>query len=128
MLKVFLVEDSPFVRERVIEKISSTGRVEVVGFADTEGTAMEKLQYLHCDAIILDLSLRHGTGFQVLRSLRTEGPDRPYVIVFTDFAHPHVREQTLGLGADFFLDKAKDFDRLREIIELLSPPNSSNPA
>ena len=126
-LKVFVVEDSPFVRERVIDEIVSTGRAEVVDFAETEGTAMEKLQYIDCDAIILDLSLRQGTGFQVLRLLRAVGVTRPYVIVFTDYAHPHFREQTMELGADFFLDKAKDFDHLGEIIERLSPLERREP-
>jgi len=105
-LKVFLIDESPFVRERVIEKITSTGRIALAGFADNERTAIEKLQDVHCDAIIFQLPGRHGTWSQILRLLRVRGSYRPYVIVFGDYGRRN---------------KPQDLDYLRDILEGLSP-------
>ena len=118
-LKVFLVEDSQLMRERLIEEIASTRETEFVGCAETESEAVEKLSKLDCDAIVLDINLARGSGFTVLRYVSANRAHRPQVIVFTSYAYPYYRQLTMELGADFFLDKATDFHRLLEIIEAL---------
>ena len=124
-LKVFLIEDSPFVREHVIEKITATGRIAIVGYANTEKMAIEKLKDIQCDAIILRLSRRQGAWFRILTSLRRGSAYRPYVILFTDHAQPPVHGRAREREADYL--PGKDFDHLREIIEGLSEPAVSHP-
>jgi len=63
-LRVFLVEDSATIRDRLIETISSLGNIEVVGHAETEAAAIAALQAEPCDAVVLDLQLREGLGFK----------------------------------------------------------------
>jgi len=116
-LKVFLVEDSKLVRERLFEAIASTRETEFVGCAETESEAVEKLSNLECDAIVLDINLARGNGFEVLKSVRASRVRWPQVIVFTSYAYPFYRQLTMELGANFFLDKAKDFKLLLEIIK-----------
>ena len=116
-LKVFLVEDSKLLRERLFEAIASTRETEFVGCAETESEAVEKLRNLECDAIVLDISLARGNGFEVLKSVRANRVRWPKVIVFTSYALPFYRQLTMELGANFFLDKAKDFKLLLEIIK-----------
>ncbi len=125
-LQVFLVEDEAFMRERVIEKLAAS-RAKIVDYADSAAAAIAKLRELPCDVVILDLELRQGTGFHVLREVRGNGNSRPWIIVFTNFADAHFRKQTIALGADFFVDKAQGLDRLGEIIEGLPLPNSGEP-
>ena len=126
-LKVFLVEDSKLVRERLLEAIASTRETEFVGCAETELEAVEKLSNLECDAIVLDINLARGNGFGVLRSVRANHSHRPRVIVFTSYAYPFYRQLTLELGANFFLDKAKDFKLLLEIIKGLPAADDAAP-
>lgn len=125
-VKLFLVEDSALIRERLAEEIASAGRIEVVGAAETEFGAIAALQDLQCDAIILDLDLKQGNGFEVLKWVRAahRGP-RPLIIVFTNYVYPQYRNQSMRLGADFFFDKAQDFDRVRETIEKFIPTDPS---
>lgn len=125
-LKVFLIEDSPLIRERLIEEIACTRKTEFVGCAESESDAVEQLSKLECDAIVLDINLARGSGFEVLRSVRANRARRPRVIVFTSYAYPYYRHLTMEMGADFFLDKATDFKLLLEIIEGL--PAADEPA
>src|SRR5215218_8268204 len=69
-LRVFLVEDSPSVRDRLIDFLAEPGKVDVIGFADTESDAMRQLWAEPVDVAIVDLNLREGTGMGVIESLR----------------------------------------------------------
>ena len=71
-LKVFLVEDSTLIRERLTESLSSSGRVEIVGHADDQSSAIAALHEAPCDAVVLDLDLKQGNGLEVLKSLRKD--------------------------------------------------------
>ena len=100
----------------------------MVGIAETESAAIAALRGLACDAIILDLDLKQGNGFEVLKWVRAghRGP-RPLIIVFTNYVYPQYRNQSMRLGADFFFDKAQDFDRLRETIDKFLPADGGRP-
>jgi DNA-binding NarL/FixJ family response regulator len=126
-LKVFLVEDSRLIRERLIEKIAFKRKTEFVGCAETATDAVDKLSKLDCDAVVLDINLERGNGFEVLRSVRANRAGRPRVIVFTNYAYSYYRQLSMEMGADFFLDKATDFERLLEIIEGLPAADGTVP-
>ena len=49
-LRVFLVEDNPMIRERLIESLTSTGRIDVVGYAEGEREAVDALSDGRWDA------------------------------------------------------------------------------
>lgn len=118
-LRVLLVEDSPLIRERLAESISDPGRIEIVGQADSEQAAIGMLG-AHWDAMVLDLQLRHGTGLGVLRALISRRPPNVKVIVLTNYAFPQYRAKSMALGADFFFDKAREYHRVREVLDDLA--------
>ncbi|HEX8740660.1 MAG TPA: response regulator [Casimicrobiaceae bacterium] len=119
-LRVLLIEDSPLIRERLAESIIVAGRIEIVGQADSEHAAIGLLAATAWHAMVLDLQLRHGTGLGVLRALVSVRPPGARVIVLTNYAFPQYRARSLALGADHFLDKAREYHRVREILDTLA--------
>ena len=119
-LRVLLVEDSPLIRERLAESIAEPGRIEIVGQADSEQAAIGMLAAAPWDAMVLDLQLRHGTGLGVLRALISRRPPNVKVIVLTNYAFPQYRAKSMALGADFFFDKAREYHRVREVLDDLA--------
>jgi DNA-binding NarL/FixJ family response regulator len=117
-LRVFLVEDSTVLRDRLTESLNSLSGVQIVGCSDTEQTAINELRGTNCDAVVLDLQLKHGNGFNVLKAIRqSEAADRhTLVIVLTNYAFSLYRHRCLQAGADFFLDKARDYERLEQVL------------
>lgn len=116
-VRVLLVEDSPIVAERVKESIREIPGVCVVDTLDRESAAVDTLSRGGIDVVILDLHLNRGTGFGVLRALpRLERP-RPVIIIFTSYDLPEYRRQAMALGADHFLDKAQDFERIPQLLQ-----------
>ena len=115
-LKVLLVEDSPRIAERLRDLLENEAGAEVVSVVSDEQGAVEAARTCEADAMILDLQLRHGTGFGVLRAL---GANRPPTIIMTNYALPEYRAKALQLGVEHFLDKSSDFERLPEILASL---------
>lgn len=125
-LRVLLVEDSPIIREHLIEAIATSSRVKVVGYADTESEAVSALEKDECDVIILDLGLAEGSGTEVLKFARSDIAYSPVVLIFTNYTNQSSRKQMMKLGADYFLSKSEDFDRLRMIMEGLAFPHGED--
>ena len=126
-LRVFLVEDSAVIRERLTETISSLDHVEVVGHAETETAALEALLHTPIDAVVLDLQLKQGHGFNVLKALRVPS-DRPRVtvLVLTNFASSQYRGRSMEIGADYFFDKSREYDRLCDVLVELASRRTHN--
>jgi DNA-binding NarL/FixJ family response regulator len=125
-VRVVLVEDSPLLRERLAETLAVPGRIEIVAHADGETAALERLRATEWDALVLDLQLRQGTGIGLLRALRATRPAGVVVIVLTNYAIPRLREHSLALGADYFFEKAREFNRVREVLEALAAARTAN--
>jgi DNA-binding NarL/FixJ family response regulator len=117
MKKILIVDDSPLVAARLGEAIEEIRNLKVADTAQREPEAIDILSRGGIDLVILDLHLDWGTGFGVLRSLLTLPGPRPRVIVFTSYDLPEYRRQAVALGADYFLDKAQDYERLLDVLK-----------
>jgi two-component system OmpR family response regulator len=114
-VRVLLVEDSKILTERLTEAIDQIADVQLVGTAETEAAAVALATREPVDVIILDLHLRQGTGFGVMRALATTQL-KPQIIVLTNYDLPEYKHAAFALGATHFLDKALDYDRLPQVL------------
>ena len=113
-LRVYLVEDSPHVRDLLLDFLNIPGEMEIVGDADTEVGAVAAILADPVDAVIVDLKLREGSGMAVIEKLRHANLNpQPKIIVFTNHPFPEIRRRAMQLGADYFFDKSADYDSMR---------------
>lgn len=112
-LSCFLVEDSPLIRDNLTATLAEMAGVGVVGWADDQQGAMQWLQQPdhHCDLMIIDLFLKGGTGFEVLRLAKIERPALK-TVVLTNYATVEIRHRCLLLGADRVFDKSAEIEEL----------------
>jgi DNA-binding NarL/FixJ family response regulator len=113
-MKVFLVEDAPLLRERLTALIASVGAT-TVGHADGAREAIEGILAASPDAVVLDLSLKEGNGFDVLRAVRKTAPGIVFYVL-TNHPIEGFRAVAQRLGARGFFDKSTEFDKLREAL------------
>jgi DNA-binding NarL/FixJ family response regulator len=59
-----------------------------------------------------------GSGLDVLRAIR-HGHPRLKVLICTNFPYPQYRDECLAAGANYFLDKSADFDKIPAIFRQL---------
>jgi DNA-binding NarL/FixJ family response regulator len=112
MYRVFLVEDSPPVRERVLEMLGSIHGVNAIGSAASARDAERAILEMQPDAVLLDIKLAQGSGFDVLRALRKQAPHIE-IYMLSNFAATPYRERAANLGARGFFDKTTEIERLR---------------
>jgi two-component system, OmpR family, response regulator len=125
-IRVLLVEDSVVLADRIGELLDRLPRIDLIGTVDTEAEAVERIAAAAPDVLILDLHLRDGSGFGVLRSLERAGHRRPKVIVLTGFDQPQYRREAETLGADAFLDKSRDYHRLPVLLNSYAAQHGSS--
>jgi two-component system, OmpR family, response regulator len=101
---------------RIQELIRRLPDVNLVDTVDTEAEALLRMAAGTPDVIVLDLHLRVGSGFGVLRALaRHDGP-RPKIIVLTGFDLPEYRRQAEAFGVEAYLNKSRDYHRLPSLL------------
>jgi two-component system OmpR family response regulator len=115
-LRVLLVEDSEVLIERLTEAIREMTDLKLICTVDTEAAAVAVVNREPVDVIILDLHLRQGTGFGVMRAL-TATQLKPRIVVLTNYDLPEYKNAAFALGATHFLDKARDYGRLPEVLQ-----------
>ncbi len=122
LMNALVVEDSPQIAERLVELVSVPSRVEVVATAATEDEALAACDRYTIGLAIVDLQLAQGTGFGVIRRLRAaSGASPACIVVLTNHAVPALKVAAFEAGADYFLDKSKDFATIPRLVgELLS--------
>ena len=115
-LRVLLVEDSSLLAERIAELIACLPEVDLVDIVDNELAALSSIRTEAPDVVILDLHLRSGTGFGVLRSMRRAAAAAPKFVILSNFGLPEYRREAEALGAEVFLDKSRDYFRLPTVL------------
>jgi DNA-binding NarL/FixJ family response regulator len=117
VVRVFVVEDSPLIRKRIIENLNSMGGFDVVGFAEAEDAAVAAIVETKPDVVITDIRLKEGNGIEVVRQLRQRVvAPRPRIYVLSNYANAEYRRQCELVGADDFFDKSGEYDRFLEAL------------
>jgi DNA-binding NarL/FixJ family response regulator len=124
-LKVYVVEDSPAVRETLYAMLSDIPGVKVIGYAADEAAAIEGIALLLPDVVILDLHLLYGTGFNVLTRVKKHQPEIK-VVVLSNYASAMYVSGCKQAGADFFFDKSFQFMLVGKVLAQLMSPDGTD--
>jgi DNA-binding NarL/FixJ family response regulator len=114
-MKVFIADDSPLFVERLSELLTDVPGVELAGQAGDVAESVRCIQQMKPDAVILDLQMPGGSGLDVLRAIRPDHPDL-YVLICTNYPYPRYRQECLSAGANYFLDKSAEFEKIPAIL------------
>lgn len=114
-MKVFLVEDSQLLRERLMELLARIPGAVVVGQATAADEAVRAIREARPEVVVLDIQLDRGSGFDVLKALQKDGP-KADVYMLTNFATESYRKASERYGAAGFFDKSTQFDALRQVL------------
>jgi DNA-binding NarL/FixJ family response regulator len=111
MKQVLIVDDSEKIRERLAALLDESARIRIVGQAGDGHEALNAVERLEPDAVILDIRIPGGSGIEVLKQIKARYP-RIQVIMLTNYDHAMYRQQCRQLGADHFLNKTREFEKI----------------
>jgi DNA-binding NarL/FixJ family response regulator len=118
-MRVFIADDSRVVVERLADLLKEVPGVQLVGRANDVPEAIHSIVKTNPDAVILDLQMPGGSGLDVLRSIRRSHPS-VWVVICTNYPYPQYREECIAAGANYFLDKSAEFEKIPEILRDLT--------
>jgi len=104
-IKILLVDDSTLVRRALRSSLESQTDWEICGEAENGKVAVEMVQQLSPDVIILDLSMPVMNGLDAARQIRVLAPNA-YILLFTLQAYPELVEDAQKVGVDKVLPKS----------------------
>jgi two-component system response regulator DevR len=113
--KVFIVEDSPPVRSRLVELVGAIEGLSVVGEADSPADAVTGIRETRPDCVVLDFQLIGGTAVDVLRAVHPGSPEIAFVVL-TNHPTAQYRRVCMEAGARWFLDKSTELGKLEEVV------------
>lgn len=102
--RVFLVDDHPMVRERLAELIQREPDLMVCGEAEDVPEAVAAIETTHPQIVIIDLSLKHSHGLELIKELRTRHPAMP-MLVLSMYDESLYAERVLRAGALGYITK-----------------------
>lgn len=113
MYRCMLIDDEPLARQRVRDmlSVSFAGQIAIMDEASDGIEALEKIESLQPDFIILDIQMPGLSGFEVLMHLKKVPP----VIFATAYDHYAIR--AFEVNAVDYLLKPFDEERLKRAIE-----------
>lgn len=117
-VKVLIVDDSSSVCARLVKLLAGLKGVSVVGVTGSIAGARQLITELQPDVLTLDLQLADGSGLAVLREVKNARPATT-VIILTNHTGPVFREMCARDQADYYLDKAAEFEKVGEVLQQL---------
>ena len=111
-LSIVLVDDSPIIRDYLHTTFTRIDGCTVVGMAADGIEAVKIIRELRPHVVVLDITMPHRNGIDVLREIRKEDSNM-VIIMFTADPSVVLEDICLKEGANHYLSKS-------EILELVA--------
>jgi DNA-binding NarL/FixJ family response regulator len=107
LMRVFLVDDHPVVREGLAQLIDAETDMRTCGQAQSATLARNALTATPADVAVIDISLEDGSGMDLIRDIRERFPTTR-VLVFSMHRESLYAERAIRAGAMGYVMKGAD--------------------
>jgi len=121
-IKILITDDHQLFREGIVNLLSASPQIEIVGQAENGQEAIEKAKILKPDIVIMDLNLPVLNGVEATRILHTELP-ATRILILSMHAEKHFIKEALEAGATGYLFKDCTYNQLTEAINAVYQGN-----
>jgi two-component system, NarL family, response regulator NreC len=116
VIRALLVDDHQIVRSGVRRLLEASGTIDVVGEASGVREALDRARALRPDVVVLDLTLRDGSGLDVIADLRELGAR---VVILSMQDEPVYARKAFELGAQGYVVKDAADEELVAAIDIV---------
>ena len=113
--RIFIVDDHPMMRDGLRALISGESDLEVCGEADDALPALEQIEKLKPDLLIVDITLRSTSGLELLKDLHHRAPSLPALVISMHDESLYA-ERVLRAGGRGYVMKQEGGKKLMEAI------------
>jgi DNA-binding NarL/FixJ family response regulator len=117
--RTLLVGASDVFLDGVVEWVAGDAQVEVVGRARSGAQALERVESLRAELVLVDVTLPDTSGFEVVRRIKSR-PDAPLVVMSSFHDSRAARLAARAAGADGFVPQSETAEGMLPLVgELL---------
>lgn len=126
-MAILIFEKSEEITKRLIEMLKDSGHKGAIYNSNSPTDAPRLLQHYKAKAILLDLQFVNNLSMELLRNSKMKDKGTAIIILYTHYSEYNL-QQCKGLGADFFLSKYDDFEKIPGIINKIIKQNNTGAA
>lgn len=113
MITVLIVEDDPMVAELNKQYVEALPGFQIISAAALPEEALQKVQQLKPDLLLLDIYMPGMTGLELLKQLRTAGSETDVIVISAANDTASI-QQALQYGAVDYLIKPFNWERFQQ--------------
>ena len=115
---ILIVDDSLLITERLQAMLEGLENIGPVGCAGDYPSALQLMLAAPPDIVLLDINLPGKSGLDLLRHIKGKYPSI-LVVMLTNQSGDFYRNICKKLGADYFIDKSKEFEDIPVLLSSL---------
>ncbi len=115
-INILIIDDSNIILKSLYQLLIDIPVINEIICVNDALTGISKMKVSMPDLLILDINLIGMSGMNVLRWVRLMKSSQPIIIILTNNTISEYRNECLNMGANYFLDKSRDFLQIQEII------------
>jgi DNA-binding NarL/FixJ family response regulator len=119
-VRILLVDDHPIVRQGLRTLLEGRPGWQVVGEASDGIEALDKVDVLEPDVVVLDVTMPRMNGLEACRQIQQKGKTSLEVLFVTQHDSPQMMREALDAGARGYVVKSNAARDLLEAVEAVS--------
>lgn len=119
-MNILVVDDTDLVVQRLFEMLKELDCIDHLYKANSYDEAVTEMKAKLPDVVLLDIQMPGKNGIELLQFIRNRYPD-VITIMFTNRTSDFYKEICENIGANYFVDKSTEFEKIPGIIESLMP-------
>ncbi len=105
-VRILVVDDVPAIRRSLRFYLEQDGGLVICGEAENGKMAIDRVQELRPDVVILDLSMPVMNGLDAARAIKAIAPGT-HILMFTLHTYPQLLDEARKVGVDHVVSKAE---------------------
>jgi len=124
-IRILLVDDNQDFLDAAVDFLAIDPEIEIVGCAHSGRRALEQVNQLHPDIVLMDLAMPEMDGVEATRSIKAL-PHAPRVVILTLYDDSEYRALARNAHADGFVAKSEFGAQLLPLISTLCANGPDN--
>lgn len=116
-INILIVDDAILVMKQLSKLLHEVYSFNSIRFASNAEDGIAAFDQEIPQVLILDINLPGMSGVEMLKLIKKKPALNLLIIMLTNTSFATYKEECLKIGADYFLDKSRDFILLPELID-----------